>query len=142
MKLPPEHLLFSPNEINYIWAAQQGELTPACRALPTTADEVSSILSIAKETQCHFAVKSGGHFQHAGASTASKGITIDLAKMNRVDVSKDSQSVFVGAGAQWADVYSAVEKENLLVVGGRVADVGVGGLLTGGLSALNSRFVY
>lgn len=52
--------------------------------------------------------------------------------MNKVEVSKSSQTVYVGGGAQWMDVYKHVEAENLLVVGGRVADVGVGGLLTGG----------
>ena len=77
-------------------------------------------------------MKSGGHSQHAGASTADGGVTIDLAKMNKVEVSPDRKSVYVGAGAQWVDVYRTVEAEDLLVVGGRVADVGVGGLLTGG----------
>ena len=102
--------------------------------MPVSAEEVSTILGIVKETQCHFTVKSGGHFQHAGASSADGGVTIDLAKMNKVEVSKDRASVYIGAGSQWLDVYNAVEKEDLLVVGGRVADVGVGGLLTGGKS--------
>ena len=102
--------------------------------MPTSAQEVSTILGILKENQCHFAVKSGGHYQHAGASTADGGVTIDLAKMNKVEVSKSSKTVYVGGGAQWMDAYKHVEAENLLVVGGRVADVGVGGLLTGGKS--------
>ena len=127
-------MLFTPNEINYIWSAQQGELIPACRVLPDSTEDVAMILSIAKQTKCHIAVKSGGHSQHPGASTAAKGITIDLARMNKVQVSTDRKSVYVGAGSKWLDVYSAVEDEGLLVVGGRVADIGVGGLLTGGKS--------
>ena len=117
-------------------------MTPACRALPVSAKEVSSIFNILKETKCHFAIKSGGHSQHPGASTADRGVTIDLAKMNTVEVSKDRKSVYVGAGSQWLDVYDAVEAEGLLVVGGRVADVGVGGLLTGGKSTLPASYLY
>ena len=132
LKLAAENVLFTPNEINYIWSAQQGELTPACRVLPDSAEDVSIILRVAKQTNCHLAVKSGGHSQHAGASTAAEGITLDLAHMNKVEVSKDRTIVHVGAGSQWLNVYEAVEAEDLLVVGGRVADVGVGGLLTGG----------
>lgn len=52
--------------------------------------------------------------------------------MNKVEVSKSRKTVYVGGGARWMDVYKHVEAEKLLVVGGRVADVGVGGLLTGG----------
>lgn len=106
---------------------------PACRVQPTSAEEVSLILGIVKDNRCHFAVKSGGHSQVTGASVAADGVTIDLAKMNKVEVSKDRKSVYVGAGSLWLDVYRTVEAEDLLVVGGRVADVGVGGLLTGGM---------
>jgi FAD/FMN-containing dehydrogenase len=134
LKLSAERVHFTPNEINYIWSAQQGELVPACRVEPVSAKEVSVILGIVKQAKCHFAIKSGGHSQHPGASNAADGVTIDLARMNKVTVSKDRKSVQVGAGAVWLDVYRAVEAEDLLVVGGRVADVGVGGLLTGGTS--------
>jgi hypothetical protein len=52
--------------------------------------------------------------------------------MGSVEVSGDKKSVKVGAGARWVDVYSSLEKDNLSVVGGRVSDVGVGGLTLGG----------
>ena len=61
-----------------------------------------------------------------------EGVTIDLTKRNEVRLSEDKKSVVVGAGSQWVDVYRKVEEDGLSVVGGRVADVGVGGLLTGG----------
>lgn len=59
--------------------------------------------------------------------------------MNKVEVSKDRKSVHVGAGSQWSHVYEKVGEEDLLVVGGRVADVGVGGLLTGGMFTIIIR---
>lgn len=74
----------------------------------------------------------------AGASNAEGGVTIDLAQLNSVKLSKDKKSVHVGAGSRWFDVYRTLETESLVVVGGRVADVGVGGLLLGGESLLDS----
>lgn len=82
--------------------------------------------------QCNFAVKSGGHARDAGSSNVDGGVTIDLARMKNVEIAGDKKTAKVGAGARWGDVYTSVEKENLMVVGGRVADVGVGGLTLGG----------
>ncbi|KAL8695588.1 MAG: hypothetical protein Q9224_003321 [Gallowayella concinna] len=44
----------------------------------------------------------------------------------------------VGAGQRWGDVYKQLDAYNVTVVGGRVLDVGVGGLILGcGLSYLS-----
>lgn len=50
------------------------------------------------------------------------GITYDAA----------SQSVVIGAGLIWDDVYAALEPYNVIVVGGRVTGVGVAGFALGG----------
>jgi FAD/FMN-containing dehydrogenase len=60
------------------------------------------------------------------------GITIDLSRLNTIDVSPDHSYVSVGAGNRWSDVYSKLETLELAVSGGRWGNVGVGGLLTGG----------
>ena len=85
-----------------------------------------------KQETCHFAIKSGGHARTPGASNADGGVTIDLARINQLKLSEDQRSVKIGAGSQWVDLYRPLEEHGLSVVGGRVADVGVGGLLTGG----------
>jgi hypothetical protein len=41
-------------------------------------------------------------------------------------------SVKIGAGSRWVDVLEILEPENLMVLSGRVADVGVGGFTLGG----------
>ena len=128
----PSQAQFSPLLIDYIWSAQQGELIPACRVEPKSAEEVAFIYNIVKAERCHFAIKSGGHARAPGASNADGGVTIDLARLNQVRLSKDKESVMVGAGSRWVDVYRPLEEHGLSAVGGRVADVGVGGLLTGG----------
>ena len=90
------------------------------------------MLKIVIDAKCHFAIKGGGHDRTPGSSNANGGVTIDLVRLNGVDVSEDRKSVRIGAGSLWLDVYTALEKEGLMVVGGRVADVGVGGLTLGG----------
>lgn len=52
--------------------------------------------------------------------------------MNGVEVSEDRKTVKIGAGALWSEVYEVVEKEGSLVVGGRGANIGVGGFILGG----------
>ena len=91
------------------------------------------MLKTVQQAECPFAIKSGGHSRGVGASNADGGVTIDLVRLNGIQVSKNKKSVVIGAGLRWLDVYQELEKHNLLVVGGRVADVGVGGLLLGGM---------
>ena len=68
----------------------------------------------------------------AGASNIQGGLTIDLAQLNQIQVSLDKTLTHVGAGNRWIDVYSRLEEHHLTVIGGRVADIGVGGLTLGG----------
>lgn len=84
------------------------------------------------DTKCHFAIKGGGHDRTPGSSNADGGVTIDLVRLNQVQVAKDRKSVKLGAGSRWQDVYTALEKEGLMASGGRVAGIGVGGLTLGG----------
>ena len=93
---------------------------------------MSAILKTVIDAKCHFAIKSGGHDRTPGSSNADAGITIDLARLNGVRIAEDKKSVRIGAGLRWLDVYTALERAGLMVVGGRVSDVGVGGLTLGG----------
>ena len=119
------------NENNY-WSNQQAETIPACRVKPRSSKEVAVTLLIVQFLHCQFAVKSGGHAMFKGASNIDSGITIDLKNLKQVAVSADRSFTKVGAGNHWADVYSRLDPLGLSVVGGRVADIGVGGLTLGG----------
>lgn len=59
--------------------------------------------------------------------------------MKQVDVSPDRLSVNIGPGNRWQDVYSKLGNQSLGTSGGRVAPVGVGGLVTGGGISFFSR---
>ena len=129
--IPSSFYLRSEGDFNR-WDMKQEELIPACRIEPATPNDVSVIIKAAAANKCHFAVKGGGHSRIAGSSNAEDGITIDMRKFSEVEIAKDKKTVKIGAGNTWGPVYKTLEKQGLSVVGGRVSDVGVSGLLLGG----------
>ncbi|KAH8684498.1 hypothetical protein BGZ60DRAFT_478650 [Tricladium varicosporioides] len=131
--------------INSYYAVQQREVIPACIFTPNKAQDITIALQIIKDHQCHFAVKSGGHGAFAKASNTDGGVTIDLKNLNgiemRGDVDGKGEVTSVGPGNRWMQVYEKLEVFNKTVVGGRQADVGVGGfLLGGGISFVSRRY--
>lgn len=124
------------------WSQQQQNLTPICIVHPQTPTDVSSAVGLislfARLTskiglgRCKVAIKGGGHTPWAGSSNVDGGVTIDMGAMNQVQVSDDKTMTSVGAGARWIEVYEALDPVHLTVVGGRLASVGVAGLLLGG----------
>jgi FAD/FMN-containing dehydrogenase len=96
--------------------------------------EVAVALKIATSLQTKFAVRSAGHSAGPGFSSIdAEGILIDLAGINEVALSEDRSVASVGPGNTWDRVYEELEQHELTVVGGRVAGVGVGGLILGGM---------
>ncbi|CAJ2505118.1 Uu.00g125120.m01.CDS01 [Anthostomella pinea] len=115
------------------WSVQQAQETkPRCFFHPLNAQEVSVAVLLSRATQCPFAVRGAGHAAFKGASNSDGGLTIDFINMRHVVPSADRKSVALSPGNTWHDVYTALEKVNLTMVGGRVASVGVGGLILGG----------
>ncbi|QKX59142.1 uncharacterized protein TRUGW13939_06274 [Talaromyces rugulosus] len=128
------------NELSRFWSLQQSQTLPACIFLPESSHDVASAVILARRSNCPFAVKSGGHAAFSGASNLEGGLTIDLVAINDITVNKERATVSVGPGNGWGDVYRQLENQNLTVVGGRIADVGVGGLsLGGGISFFSNR---
>jgi FAD/FMN-containing dehydrogenase len=93
---------------------------------------VSSIINIIREHEARFAIRSGGHTLNAGHANIEGGVTINLGALTTISVNAAGTQVSIGAGLRWGDVYKRLDKLGLAVPGGRVADVGVGGLNTGG----------
>lgn len=113
------------------------DLNPACFVLPARAEDVASIIKIAKRLQCPFAVKGGGHTFFSGANSIQDGISVDLQALNQVTPNGDG-TASIGPGNRWGRVYEILDPLGMTVMGGRVANVGVGGLLvSGGLSFLH-----
>jgi len=118
--------------VGQYYAVQNEELIPQCVVQPETAEQVSRVVTVLKELECIFAVKSGGHSMIPGSSSIENGVLVDLSRMNSLELAEDESTVSIGPGARWGDVYLALEERGLLVVGGRVSSVGVGGLTLGG----------
>ncbi|KAH7386120.1 hypothetical protein BKA66DRAFT_569421 [Pyrenochaeta sp. MPI-SDFR-AT-0127] len=127
--------------VNLFWSAQQREITPQCVFKPEKASDVSTSILLSRLTQCPFAVKSGGHSAVPGGSNINGGITISFEKMGRITLSDDKKIASFQPGHTWFDIYTALEKDNITVIGGRVSSVGVGGLtLGGGISYFSSMY--
>ena len=110
---------------------------PSFVAFPRCVEDVKRCLQIADNTTTPVAVRSGGH-SFAGYSTIdSKGFVISLEKMNTVTLEDDK--VTVEAGANWGDVYSALDNTGYVAVGGCVPAVGIGGYILGGGYSMLSR---
>ncbi|KAL3449126.1 hypothetical protein BJX65DRAFT_306191 [Aspergillus insuetus] len=123
------------------FATQQQEITPLCVIQPESPEDISRIVQVVREYQCQFAVKGGGHGNHAGASSIQDGLLIDMSRISGVTLSDDESIAGIGAGARWIDVYGVLEEKGLAVVGGRASTVGVGGFtLGGGISFLSRRY--
>jgi len=128
-------------EKSFFWSAQQAAISPKCFVQPLSAEDVAAVVVLAQQTQCKFAVKSGGHAAFAGASNIQDGITIDLQYLDEITVSEDQTVTRLGPGNRWTDVYSHLVPLGLSVVGGRDSEIGVGGLtLGGGISWYSSRY--
>ncbi|KAI8950403.1 putative oxidoreductase [Xylaria longipes] len=139
------------SSVSSYFSAQAAALRPDCIISPETTEDVAKAvrlltrpsLSLAEshEGACPFAIRSGGHGVKPNASNIDRGVTIDLRRLNCIDVSPSRSTVFVGVGNTWDTVYAKLGALNLSVTGGRVAGVGVGGLsLGGGISYFGTRY--
>lgn len=100
---------------------------------PTTPSDIPLVIQFAtsQNPPLELAVKGGG--SHSSTiSSSDGGLVIDLSKLKSVTVSEDKTTAAVGGGAVWGDVYTELEKHNLVTVGGNVWFVGVGGFVLGG----------
>ena len=132
-----EHRVLLPHDEEYkerqdsFWSSYS-KSEPACILRPTSATEVATIIKTMKAAGQQFAVRSGGHTQWEGANNIQDGVTVDLQFLNNIKLDEASESVDIGPGARWKEVYDVLKKTGRVVAGGRNGKVGVGGLLLGG----------
>ncbi len=66
-----------------------------------------------------------------GASSTAGGVLIDLSSLARLEYDAQNGVAVLGSGLRWGDVYSYLDQYEVTAVGGRVLDVGVGGITLG-----------
>ncbi|KAJ8496450.1 hypothetical protein ONZ45_g12438 [Pleurotus djamor] len=112
------------------WASSSTQMSK-CVVEPGSAIDVGIILGIVGSTGTPFAVKGGGHTSNPGFSSTS-GVHISMTRFNEVTYDPDTQTVVLGAGLIWDDVYDQLDRFGVNVVGGRVSGVGIAGFILGG----------
>ena len=94
---------------------------------------MSRLLAIINFTQSRFSIRSGGHdFNVNHSSVGSTGLVIDTIHLNQITLAADKKTVTLGVGAQWGDVYKALNGSGVSVNGARSPNPGVGGQTLGG----------
>lgn len=64
---------------------------------------------------------------------------MSFQNMKNISLSSDKSVASIQPGNVWLDVYTELQKDDIIVIGGRVAGIGVGGLTTGGM--LNKEYL-
>jgi FAD/FMN-containing dehydrogenase len=106
------------------------ELTPACIAFPSSAQDVRTIINILNvHKDVKFAVKSGGHSPNPGQASIKDGVLIALRNLAGTTLNKETGLAEVKPGGHWWDVMKFLDGTGRMVVGGRLGVVGLGELV-------------
>ena len=76
-------------------------------------------------------MKGGGHASNPGFSS-TPGVQIALSRFNSTKLNRNDDTVEIGPGLTWDQVYETLDPTGVTVVGGRIPGVGVAGLTLGG----------
>ncbi|KAG9252672.1 uncharacterized protein F5Z01DRAFT_222314 [Emericellopsis atlantica] len=128
--LSPTDAEFTARQESY-WS-NSAKITPACIVQPQSTEEVAIAVKSLVAAGQKFAVRSGGHTNWAGSNNIEDGVTIDLVRLNKTVYNADTETVSIGPGCRWREVYAELDKHGRAVAGGREGNVGVAGLLLGG----------
>jgi len=79
-----------------------------------------------------YSVRSGGHTPNPGYANSNGGILIEMSKFRSMSLSTDGTVASIGPGLKWVEVYNYFSQRGTTVLGGRIPNVGVGGLILGG----------
>lgn len=136
----------SPLSLDYVdsqndyWNAIQSSYNPACVFFPTSSQDVSTALRIIKQAKSRFAIKAAGHNPGTFFSSVDRGVLIDMNRLNSRSYDPVSTLGTYGPGGTFGEIYEFFAKYNRTVVGARLAGVGTGLALGGGLSYLSTQY--
>ncbi|KAJ2995083.1 hypothetical protein NUW58_g1375 [Xylaria curta] len=120
------------------WSATE-QLEPSCVFLPDSAEKVAQAVALFVKNDCKFSIKGGGHSAIPGAANIQDGILMPMEKLKRIDISEDKNSVTVGTGSRFGEIYAALDPRNLTAMIGRYEKVGLGAAIGAGISYLVNK---
>lgn len=110
--------------------------TPGIVAQPTTTEGVQAVLKLASSKGVTVIPRGSGSSPFGGSVPVHGGIVLDMSRMDKIlEIDKASKTISVQAGARWADIDQALEKECLALntcPSSKFSTVG-GWLATGGM---------
>ncbi|CAK7228828.1 hypothetical protein SBRCBS47491_007043 [Sporothrix bragantina] len=113
---------------------------PLAIVQPTTIDDVALVVKSATQHGIKFTVRGGGH-HIMGRCIEQDTLTIDLRKLDSVEVASDRHTAVIGGGANNLQVARVLEKEGLATPLGLVATVGfVGWATLGGYGSFMNQW--
>lgn len=128
-------------EQNEYWSESCTLLKPSCIIFPTTVDEVAAVVSILKDNDEDFAVKSGGHNPNKYWSSVEDGPIISTSKLDQVLLNQETGVLRAGPGQRLDSIAAELDGTGWTFVGGRIGNTGIGGLiLGGGLSYMSAQY--
>ncbi len=105
---------------------------PDCIVRPVKTAQLQDVVKYLTSHHVQFAIRSGGYNPSPNATHVEHGILIDMSGFNEITYNAAAGTAVVGSGNKWADVYTALDKHKVTVVGGRLPGIGVGGFIIGG----------
>ena len=104
---------------------------PAVVVRPADAAEVSTVVSVARDTGLELAVRCGGH-SGPGFGVCDGGIVLDLSAMKGLDIDAEGRWAWAEAGLTAGEYTNAAGAHGLATGFGDTGSVGIGGLTVGG----------
>ncbi|KAI9373942.1 hypothetical protein BJX61DRAFT_551931 [Aspergillus egyptiacus] len=119
---------------------EQSKYRPSCIVYPTSTEDVSTTIKTIRAHNSRFAIKAGGHNPNDFFSSVDDGVLIDLSSMTERSYDESTTLATYQPGGPFGDIYDFFLPYNRTVVGARLAGVGTGLALSGGLSYLSSQY--
>jgi FAD/FMN-containing dehydrogenase len=104
---------------------------PAAIIRVADANDVSRVISLARDTGLELAVRSGGH-SAAGHGVTDGGIVLDLSEMKALDIDVERRTAWAETGLTAGEYTNAVGAYGLATGFGDTGSVGIGGITLGG----------
>ncbi|KFA66182.1 hypothetical protein S40285_08446 [Stachybotrys chlorohalonatus IBT 40285] len=129
------------DEQNDYWSTSCAALRPSCIIFPKTASEMALAIRILRNNTENFAIKSGGHSPNSYFASIDDGPLISTQRLDQVLLDLDTGVVTLGPGNRLDEVAKELDGTGWTVVGGRIGNTGIGGLiLGGGLSYMSAQY--